>query len=293
MDYFDRYTPDGLYTVYERDEYDPHGDDRLRLYWDNPAFPGQWSLTFSWTSILPSDPPTSEMITWSENPWPRDALLRNFELGNRANEFPFKTLAFSSPVKLSNGRERERLVPQTWEFVQQTPLIGACVQDANEEMMRWLAKHPENLYRVHPGTFERIIAEIFRSQGYEVELLGQWNQPDGGIDVIAVLRNTPAGEYRIGIQCKRYVKTQVVKADIVWALLGRLQKFHLHKGVIATTAHFEQSLLKEVHEHLWQIDLKDFKGLRDELETWNRSVALCKEVSGWRDEEGRKDAPLP
>lgn len=22
-------------------------------------------------------------------------------------------------------------------------------------------------------------------------------------------------------------------------------------------------------------------------------VALCKEVSGWRDEEGRKDAPLP
>jgi restriction system protein len=137
-------------------------------------------------------------------------------------------------------------------------------------------KYPQDLYRVHPGTFERIIAEIFKSQGYEVELLGQWNQADGGIDVLAVHRSTMAGEFRIGIQCKRYVKTQIVNADIVWALVGRLQKYHLHKGVIATTARFEQSVLKEVNEHLWQIELKDFQQLRDDLETWSNSYDISK-----------------
>jgi len=40
-------------------------------------------------------------------------------------------------------------------------IIHAC----NAELMQWLAKHPEDLYRVHSGTFEHIIAKLFEDEG--------------------------------------------------------------------------------------------------------------------------------
>ncbi len=155
-------------------------------------------------------------------------------------------------------------------FSEQHEIISSCVQAANRELMAWLRKHPEDLLQVHPGTFELIIAEIFRDQGYDVEMLGSWNESDGGIDVIAIRRDTTVGDFRVGIQCKRYVKTKVVRADLVWALNSRLDKFHLHKGVIATTARFEKSVLTDLETHLWRIDLRDYSRLKSDLETWGQ-----------------------
>ena len=112
--------------------------------------------------------------------------------------------------------------------------------------------------------------ELVRPHGYEVELIGHWNQPDGGIDVLAIHKDTAVGELRVGIQCKRYTKTATVRADLIWALEGRLEKFRLHKGVLATTARFEKSMLREAPQHLWRIELKDFERLRHDLQTWGQ-----------------------
>lgn len=155
-------------------------------------------------------------------------------------------------------------------FSEQSEIISNCVQEANRELMAWLRKHPEDLLQVHPGTFELIIAEIFRDQGYDVEVIGSWNASDGGVDVIAIRKDTKVGEFRVGIQCKRYVKTRVVSADLIWALNSRLDKFHLHKGVIATTAKFEKSVLVDLENHLWRIDLRDYSRLKKDLEEWGQ-----------------------
>ena len=155
-------------------------------------------------------------------------------------------------------------------FAAQSQVISAVVQTVNVEFMRWLQHHPNDLLRVHPGTFEQIVAEIFRDQGYDVEVLGSWNQADGGIDIIAVRKDTLAGSFRVGIQCKRYVKTRVVKADLVWALEGRLDKYRLNKGVLATTARFEKSVLSDLQDHLWRIELRDFEVLKKDIESWGR-----------------------
>jgi restriction endonuclease Mrr len=136
--------------------------------------------------------------------------------------------------------------------------------------MEWLQKHPDDLLKVHPGTFELIVAELFRDQGFDVEVLGSWNQADGGIDVIAIRKNTIAGDFRVGIQCKRYVRTRSVRADLVWALEGRLDKFHLNKGVVATTARFEPAVLADLKQHLWRVELKDYERLKSDLETWGQ-----------------------
>jgi proteasome lid subunit RPN8/RPN11 len=159
---------------------------------------------------------------------------------------------------------------QNETFAEQSRIISNCVQIANQELMAWLRKHPDDLLRVHPGTFELIVAEIFRDQGYEVEVLGSWNESDGGIDVIAIRKDTLVGDFRVGIQCKRYVKMETVRADLIWALNGRLDKFHLHKGVIATTAKFEKSVLLDLDTHLWRIELRDFDRMKKDLELWGQ-----------------------
>lgn len=173
--------------------------------------------------------------------------------------FRQKLKASTSEFVLDNASE---------SFTSENIIIGTAVQTANTELMRWLQKHPEDLLHVHPGTFEQIVAEIFRDQGFEVDVLGSWNQADGGIDIIAARKDTLTGDFRVGIQCKRYIKTHTVKADVVWALEGRLEKFKLNKGVLVTTAIFENAVLSDLRDHLWRIELRDFEILKKDLQSW-------------------------
>lgn len=146
--------------------------------------------------------------------------------------------------------------------------LSKGIRITNVGLMRWLAKHPEDLLRVHPETFEQVVAELFRNQGFDVEIIGRWNQADGGIDIIAAQKNALVGEFRIGVQCKRYVKVGKVRSDLIWALEGRLNKFHLHKGVLATTARIERAVLADLSQYLWRIELKDFNSIKLDLEAW-------------------------
>ena len=63
-------------------------------------------------------------------------------------------------------------------------------------------------------------------------------------------------------------KQRRVRADVVWALDGRLDKYRLHKGVLATTAQFERNILADLETHLWRVELRDFDRIKKDLETW-------------------------
>lgn len=63
MCYSNRYTGEGVYTIYESDGYDPYGDDPRQLCWDHLRFPGQWSLRYSSFPISPSDEPTESCLS--------------------------------------------------------------------------------------------------------------------------------------------------------------------------------------------------------------------------------------
>ncbi|HKD82534.1 MAG TPA: restriction endonuclease [Candidatus Angelobacter sp.] len=214
----------------------------------------------------PGKPPTPEQIngTWIDRAY---WIVSTNPMGDATDSIAY----FHGDSKTYKPLTAKFSVnPNTQIFATTTQVIGSVVQTANGELMRWLQKHPHDLLQVHPGTFEQIIAELFRDQGFDVEVLGSWNQPDGGIDIIAVRKNTLAGTFRVGIQCKRFVKTGVVKADLVWALEGRMDKFRLNKGVLATTAHFEKSVLADLKDHLWRIELRDFEALTQDLQSWGR-----------------------
>lgn len=109
MDWFETYHSLGVYTIYETDDRDPFGDDRLRLDWDHPAFARQGSLRFSSFPIAPDDEPQASCQSRAGDAWPRDALARHFGCeGCLAAMLPAEELFRMSPAELSGGRVRRR-----------------------------------------------------------------------------------------------------------------------------------------------------------------------------------------
>ncbi len=149
----------------------------------------------------------------------------------------------------------------------ETTLISGLIQTCSFELVKWLVAHPEDLYEVHPGTFERIVAEIFESEGFEVEVVSSWNQEDGGVDLLAVKRCSALEDIRMAIQCKRHAASNRVSAEPVRALSGILDRFRAHAGVVATTSHFTVPALQETKKYHWRISLRDHdnivRSLRD------------------------------
>jgi len=80
-------------------------------------------------------------------------------------------------------------------------IIPTLVVSVQHALIEIIQRDPQRLFSISPRAFEEIIAELFASRGYEVELTQQTR--DGGRDIIAVgssmgIRN------RYLIECKRY-----------------------------------------------------------------------------------------
>lgn len=141
--------------------------------------------------------------------------------------------------------------------IPENKVLVAVFRECDTELMSWLAQHPEDIYAVHPGTFERIVARIFQASGFEVEVISSWNQPDGGVDLIAAQRVSGMIDLRVAIQCKRHSITRRVSAEPVRSLNGVLDRFRAHLGVIATTSEFTQDAWREAGRYFWRIQLLD------------------------------------
>jgi cold shock CspA family protein len=144
----------------------------------------------------------------------------------------------------------------------------ASIKAITDAVIQHLSKNPDDLYRLHPKMFEELIAEIFMSEGYTTELIGSWNQPDGGVDIVAVRRDVGGFQVRYAIQCKRYAADRRITADPIRALAGVLDRFHAHIGVVATTSYFTTPAREEVEGHLWKINLRDYENIVAALKRW-------------------------
>jgi CspA family cold shock protein len=154
------------------------------------------------------------------------------------------------------------------EFVlDEAPLPEPVVQKiqiCTNFMIEQLQRHPEELYRIHPGAFEDLVAKIFEDEGFTVEMNRAWNQADGGVDIIAV-RTVGIVPIRVAIQCKRYSRENRVTAERIRALAGVLDRFKAHVGVLATTSFFTKHAEDEMRNHLWQVTPRDYDDIVSSL----------------------------
>lgn len=165
-----------------------------------------------------------------------------------------------------------KATPQELAEARQDNILRPQLLEVNEELMRWLAKHPECMRELSPRKFEEVVAEIFRDQGHTVQL--QKATRDGGRDIIVVMK-TIIGELLTIIECKRWLPPHKVGLAVVERFLHVLrEKDKANVGIIATTTSFSADAKKSAQEYKYQLKLADFDHLSEMTKhygSWHRT----------------------
>ena len=125
--------------------------------------------------------------------------------------------------------------------------------------LKRLSHNPELLYELSPRKFEEVMAETFRSQGYDVTLTQ--SSRDGGVDLY-VAQNSLVGSFLYLVECKKYAPNRSVGVGVVRQIHGVLDHQRATAGIIATTSFFSKAA-KEYQQNIkYQISLQDYFGIQ-------------------------------
>jgi restriction endonuclease Mrr len=108
------------------------------------------------------------------------------------------------------------------------------------QLITHLSRSPEDLYRLEPAHFEKLVAELLHREGMEVQLTPKTR--DGGRDVLA-LHNGSAGQHLYLVECKRYSPDRPIGVDLVRSLYGAVEQEHATAGLLVTTSRLTQDAL--------------------------------------------------
>lgn len=136
-------------------------------------------------------------------------------------------------------------------------IIYDDAEQARENIYRILHDH-ESVYGLTSREFEHLVAEVFRQQGYSVEVTQKTR--DGGCDIIAT-RNIGGIPFMVLIECKRYDRKNHVGVQLVRSLLGVQTDRKANKGVLVTSSTFTKSARKFAERQQHYISLVDFDDL--------------------------------
>ena len=129
-----------------------------------------------------------------------------------------------------------------------------------------IIKNPTLMYDLKPREFEKLIAEIYRNLGYDVELTKATR--DGGKDIYIANKNE-LGSFLYLVECKKYAPKNPVGIEVIRNLYGVLEMDdrNANAAILCTTSRFTNDVIKEIEiknfEHL--ISLKDFEGIKELL----------------------------
>lgn len=137
-------------------------------------------------------------------------------------------------------------------------IVKVDLAEINDELVRYLALHPERMYLLSPRKFEQLVAELFRAKGYDIEI-GRGTK-DGGIDIRAFQRSD-IGSLLTLIQCKRYAPNHKVRVDAVRQLYGVVNRDNATAGLIVTTSTFTRDAQSEQQLFKHRIQLAQYANL--------------------------------
>jgi hypothetical protein len=124
-------------------------------------------------------------------------------------------------------------------------------------LYRALVGNPDLLHALHWRTFERLLADVLETFGYEIEL--HQGTKDGGIDIVAVKREDAFGHHKYILQAKRSNKK--VGVEPVRQILFLHDHMRATKSCLATTATFTRGAWDLSQQYSWQLELRDHSGL--------------------------------
>jgi HJR/Mrr/RecB family endonuclease len=173
---------------------------------------------------------------------------------------------FRSIAQPTESRDAEEIVSADTLLQQGAGLaLQVDVIDINEELVRYFARHPEEMRDMNPRKFEELVAELFKDKGYEMELTPR--SKDGGLDIRAYSKSS-LGSFLTLVECKRYAEKQRVGVQIVRQLYGVVNMQNATSGLIVTTSFFTKNAKSEQQTIKHRMDLHDFEELKDMLASY-------------------------
>jgi hypothetical protein len=140
-------------------------------------------------------------------------------------------------------------------------IVPQLIIPTQEYLISLLKKDPRLIFGITPRQFEELIAELFRSFGFNIELTQATR--DGGRDIIAI-NEIQKIKTKYLIECKRYEPSHKISISIVrnlWAV-----KMHelANKAILVTTSSYTKDANMFASNHVWDLDLKAY----DDIMYW-------------------------
>ncbi len=142
------------------------------------------------------------------------------------------------------------------------PKLIVSVQQALIEMVR---REPKSIFSISPRAFEELIAELFLSRGFKVEL--QQQTRDGGKDIVAI-GSSMGIRHRYLIECKRYAPQRNVSIGAVQRLYAVKMSERANKAILATTSGFTRDAQAFASQHIWDLDLRAYGDIMDWIKSY-------------------------
>ena len=189
---------------------------------------------------------------------------QDISLSFEASEYPVEVLNFvvnnSSGARTDGEPELEYLR----EIYSAEDLF--YLHESVSELITALKSSPYLLGELDSRQFEEIVAEVFRSKGYQVDLTKK--TCDGGKDIIAIHTDSLGIKNKYFIECKCYAESNKIGVDIVRSLYGvKNTKDGPNKAILVTTSTFTSGAKKFIESETlssWDLVLAD----REQLLSW-------------------------
>ncbi|KFX66594.1 restriction endonuclease [Paraburkholderia fungorum] len=139
-------------------------------------------------------------------------------------------------------------------------VVRPSLQYVSAELIAQITKHPSLLRDMEARTFERVIAEILRDAGFDVELTAK--SKDGGYDIFAVTANTNSVGIRTSfiVECKRNSAERKIGVEIARQLFAVKEEKHASNAILVTTSDFTKGVYDYKAKRM-DFDIRNFEGV--------------------------------
>ena len=137
----------------------------------------------------------------------------------------------------------------------QIATIQPIIVDATEYLIEELKSSPDNLFKIKPREFERLIAKLLENFGWDVELTKETR--DGGRDILALMDNG-ISQHLCLVETKRYRKDRPVGIELIRGLWGTLCDEEATSAMLVTTSYFSPEAIKFERKYPYRLSLNDY-----------------------------------
>jgi HJR/Mrr/RecB family endonuclease len=133
------------------------------------------------------------------------------------------------------------------------------ITEIESQLVEYLAKHPELMREMNYDAFEKLVAELLASHGFDVEWTGRNNATAGDVIAFKTDSETDLTSSFI-VECKRYAPDRPVGIEVARAIYGAKCDERFSNALLVTTSSFQRGV-EQFSVRRWDFQLKDFKGL--------------------------------